>query len=69
MISLRRCRGGSRVFQKEEGGGSCWYLGIADSVRHAPQMLQFKNWPPSHLATQFIPLSHTECIPDMITRI
>jgi len=26
------------------GGGGDWYLGVAESMGHASQMLQFENW-------------------------
>ena len=35
------------------GGGGGWYLGVAESMGHAPKMLQFENW------TQFKTVNQT----------
>jgi len=37
---------GDPGFFKGGGGGGSWYLGIVESMGHAPKMLKFENWNP-----------------------
>lgn len=34
-------------FKVGRRGGRGWYLGVAESMEHAPKMGQFENWNPT----------------------